>query len=43
MLLTAASQGQRIRILTEAENEETAMELCGEMEDKICAMMNQFS
>ena len=43
VLLTAASQGQRIRILTEAENEETAIELCGEMEDKICAMMNQFS
>lgn len=35
ILLTASGRGKNIRILAEAENEETAAELCGEIEDKI--------
>lgn len=39
ILLTANSRGKNIRILAEALDEETAEEICGEIEDKINSVM----
>lgn len=43
VLLSAAGKGQRIRILAEAADEETAAELCGEIEDRIHSILSSLS